>query len=122
QQRKALAQLAGRADGDQPFQVLADSGVAIGEHATHRMSAEEDLRAAGRSLDRLHRGRQVVEEVAIDVPAVVEVCGKLAGQASSLALQRDRAPPVAAQLQDVQVGAEEEEVLDELPARPGMAV
>src|SRR5690606_31681189 len=56
------------------------------------------------------------------VPAVVEVCGKLAGQASALALQRDRAPPVAAQLQDVQVGAEEEEVLDELPARPGMAV
>src|SRR5690606_5567570 len=68
-------------------------------------------------------GGHVVDEVAVDVPPVVEVPGKRPpGGLGDLALAADGALAVSTQLQDVDVRAEVEEVLDELAAGPGVTV
>src|SRR5262252_7899684 len=61
--------------------------------------------------------------MAVDVPSVMDVGGQRSAQLPrSLVLIGDRALAVTAQLENVNVDAEKQQVLDELPARPGMPI
>ncbi|EAU66028.1 hypothetical protein STIAU_4839 [Stigmatella aurantiaca DW4/3-1] len=123
QQEEAPPQIRGGANGDEPLEIIVDAGIAVAEHPAHGVPAVEDPVPPG---DALHPGDgrgQVVEEVAVDVPAVVEIRGQRPAEAlGPLALEGDGALAVASQFQDVNVRAEEEQVLDELAARPSVPV
>src|SRR5207249_11078974 len=98
---KPAADVAGRADGDQAGQIAVAARVAVAEHPAHAVAQVNDLLAARARLDRLHRCREVLEQVAVQVPLPVEVAGERAALLpAQLDLQLARAAAVAAQLGD----------------------
>ena len=87
------------------------------------MTAVEDAVCTAPLAYGRHRRRKVVEQVRVQVPAPVEVGGRvdlLAPDVSALVLHAALA--VAAQLEQEEVGAEVEHRLDELARVPGAAV
>src|SRR5690606_17801206 len=107
QHPQSASQLRRRTDGDEAREIVVLARVAVAEHPAHGMPAVEDLRPPGLPLHRRDPGGHVVDEVAVDVPPVVEVPGKRpAGGLGDLALTADGALAVSTQLQDVDVRAE----------------
>src|SRR5262249_32797337 len=87
------------------------------------VSDVEDAPPARLRLHRRDRRREVVKQVIVQVPAVVEVRREAsAGLLRAVALQLLVALAVAPELHDVDVQAEVEEVLDALAAGPGVPV
>src|SRR6266850_3346213 len=110
QAQKAASDVAGRADRDQSGQVVVRAGVAVPEHPAHAGAEVEDLRAPGPLLHRLDCGGNVVQEVAVDVPVPIEVAGTQAARDLQLLVGES----VTAQLDDVDVRAVREQLLDEV--------
>src|SRR5260370_28942875 len=123
QKEKSSSQVGSGSDGDQALEIVGKARVAISQHAAHRMAAKEDSLALGHPFDGGHAGRQVAQEIAVDVPLVIDVRWQWPPRVGmGLALKSHRALAVAPQLPDVNVYAAEEEVLDELARSPGMAI
>src|SRR5712692_10557392 len=120
---------AGRGDAQgvderaQPGQVAVAARVAVAEHSAHAVAQVDDLVAPRALLDRLDRGGDVLQQVAVEVPVPVEVSGERpALLPAQLNLELARAAPVAAQLDDVAVRAEQQQPLDEGGAGEGVPV
>ena len=66
----------GGANGDHPLEVIMYPCIAVPEHPAHGMAAVEDPAPPGDALDPRYRRGQVVEKVAVDVPAIIDVGGE----------------------------------------------
>ena len=103
-------------DGDQTLQVVVEPGVPVAEYPAHGVAHVEDAPPPRPRLHRRHRRRDVVQQVVVQVPAVVEVRWERApGRFRALALELRVALAVASQLDDVDVEPEVEEVLTNSP-------
>src|SRR4051812_34281513 len=121
-EQEPAADVARRADGDEAHEIVVASGVAVAEHPAHGIPQVDDLGAAGALLPRAHRRWKVFQQVAVEIPGVVEVRGRIAAPCRRLTLQIQARSAMPAQLDDVAVGAEIEQALDEARAGEGVAV
>ena len=112
QAEKAPSDVARRADGDEPREIVVAAGVAVPEHAAHAVAQIEDPGTASSLLHGCDGGGDVVEEVAVDVPVPVEVLRMQSAVDLELLVRQ----AVAAQLDDMDVRPVREQVLDEVAA------
>src|SRR5437588_31242 len=118
QAEKAPPDVARGADGDEPREIIVAARVTVPEHAAHAVAEVEDPGTASSLLHRCDGGRDVVEEIAVDVPVPVEVLWMQAALELELLIRQ----AVAAQLGDVDVRPVREQLLDEVAAGECMTV